>query len=471
MERTFSAAAPVQSRLHTAGAVCAGALTLVWPALLNRYPLLYPDSVEYVEDGRKVLHGLLHGPDPHLGGMRSPLYSLAILPLHCGRTPWPVLVLQALVMAYVLWLVVRAVALHTTVLRYVALVAALSLLTSASWYASLLMPDVFGAAAYLGMLLLVFAREALSRWEQVSLAAIVLFGLTAHITHLMLGLVLGAVLVLLYAVLRRGAMRACGCGVVIVAALLLFAVIAQTAANKRLYGVWALNVKRPPYLMARMVADGPAREYLQAHCTELHWAVCARAARLPNDNNVFLWEHAGPWADADEAAQDEIRREQMPLALATVRTFPREVIASTLRGTWEQLLDFGVDDFDTNTYLEDSLDNAMPGARARYMRSLQARNAVPSGVFTRIQQMTVAISLVVLAFVAPWLWRRRGRAPEQILLWMAALLLPLLVVNAMITGPVSEVDSRFEARVIWVAPLLAMLAVMLWREQRQHRSD
>jgi hypothetical protein len=40
------------------GAVLGGALLLTWPAAYNRYPLLYPDSMGYLKNGRLVARAL-----------------------------------------------------------------------------------------------------------------------------------------------------------------------------------------------------------------------------------------------------------------------------------------------------------------------------------------------------------------------------------------------------------------------------
>src|ERR1017187_2140454 len=180
----------VSARIGRGLAVAAGAALLTWPAILNRYPLMYPDSVSYLGDGRGIARALfLH----RLGvsAMRSEFYSLGIFPFHWNLTPWPIVAWQALLTSWVLWLTLRSILPHRTARRFAAtfliLVALLSLLTSVSWYVSLPMPDILGPLLYLAIYLLVFARETLSRDERWSLSALAFWAITAHSTHLMLG--------------------------------------------------------------------------------------------------------------------------------------------------------------------------------------------------------------------------------------------------------------------------------------------
>src|ERR1700761_9526875 len=90
-------------------AVCAGALMLCWPAWLSGYPLLYPDSMSYIGDGRPVAAELFLHHARTCYAMRSEIYSLGIFFAHWNWSAWPVVVLQALIVSYVLRLTVRSI--------------------------------------------------------------------------------------------------------------------------------------------------------------------------------------------------------------------------------------------------------------------------------------------------------------------------------------------------------------------------
>jgi hypothetical protein len=122
----------LNSAVGRAPAVIAGALAMCWPALWNGYPLLYPDSISYVDDGRGVLQALLHR-GTGFAGMRSEMYSLGIYLVHWKRSPWPVVGMQALIVAWVVWLVVRALLPRRPVLAYLAIIVALAGMCWGPW--------------------------------------------------------------------------------------------------------------------------------------------------------------------------------------------------------------------------------------------------------------------------------------------------------------------------------------------------
>jgi hypothetical protein len=114
-----------------------GAMMLLWPALLNRYPILNPDSLGYIFSGRLILQALLAPHTTVAFEARAEFYALALYALECGsRTLWPIVFFQAFLCSWILWLTVRVFApANTTTCFFVTLVP-LALMTGLSWQAS-----------------------------------------------------------------------------------------------------------------------------------------------------------------------------------------------------------------------------------------------------------------------------------------------------------------------------------------------
>ena len=443
-------------------AVLLGALFMAWPAIYNGFPLLYPDSMTYLDDGRVVAKAVLLHEFSDYYGMRSLIYSLGILPWHWNITPWPIVALQRMLVAFILWLVVRAILPRYTTVAYLSLVSLLGLFTSVSWYSSLVLPDILGPLVYLSFYLLVFARETLSRSERIALYLIAWWGITAHATHFILAagmcLLLPVMLVFEREPIRR-ILRSTGEVVIVV----LLAAAAQLALHGFLYGHPSLNGEPPPYLMARIIADGPGRWYLEKNCGQLKWTICGRVHNLPDDPDNFLWAPDGVWQTASDIEQAQLVREEMPFVLATLRAYPRQQISRSAVNVWTQLNNFGLSDLGPSPWVLDEFGQVMPDARSSYQRSRQARNAIPLELISDIQYWTIIASLGAMVVFIPLLGRR---TPIR-LLELGVVIGSMIIVNGLVTGSLSMPDDRYECRVIWLVPLLAGLFVSGWLSQRQ----
>jgi len=429
--------------------VMVAALLLCWPAIYNRYPLLFPDSISYIGGGSRIARVLfLHQLSADYG-MRSLVYSLTLQPFHWNLTLWPIVLLNALITAWILWLVVRAILPRHTVAYYLGIVAILSAFTSASWYVSLIMPDILGPALYLAIYLLVFARDTLSKTEHIPLAVIACLATASHATHLMLATILcaGLIVLLVFRPMRRHTR-----GIAEVAAILTIAALTQIALNAYLYNQPTLDARRPPYLMARILGDGTGRDYLQHHCSDHQWLLCDHLANLPTTDDEFLWAEGSIWSTATEGQQQQLRREELPFVLATLRAYPRQQLSHSLDNAWQQLINFDIHDFDSNTWMDAALPTVLPGAAAPYSRSRQARTALPEDLFSTLHFWTVVISLPAILIALAL--RRNTR-----LLTLTLLILPAVAANAALTGILSDLDGRYQARVVWLIPLLALLAI------------
>jgi hypothetical protein len=436
--------------------VLAGALLMIWPALYNGFPLLYPDSMTYLGDGPVLARKIFLHQSSIYYGMRSFFYSLGILPFHWNAIAWPIIAAQAFLTAYVLWLVVRSILPQRAVNCYLILIAGLSMLTSLSWYVSIVMPDILGPLLYLSFYLLVFARDTLSHRERLTVSSIACWAVTVHATHMILGVALWVVLLLVLLFQRQSKLRLVRAAKEM-GAVLVIAGVAQLALYGYISGTPSLNGERPPYLMARLVADGTGRRFLEQHCGEIRWTICSRVQNIAGDADHFLWDPDGGWGGASPTAQEEMRREEIPFVLATVRAYPREQFYKSMTAFLTQLQTFGIEDLDPSTWVADQFDEVLPAERAHYLASRQARDALHIEGFTAFQIWVVRSFLVLMIVL---LLVRRHLSPQLIGLSIVAVF--IVIANAFVTGTMSMVDERYGSRVIWMLPFLAGLIAMDW---------
>jgi hypothetical protein len=461
-QRDEARRAPNRTSLARAASILLGAMFMIWPAVFNRYPLLYPDSMTYLGNGSPVARALFLHQLSDYYGMRSFIYSVGILPFHWNATLWPVVALQALLTAYVIWLVVRSILPQRTLFWYLAIVAFLSLLTSASWFVSLIMPDILGPLLYLCIYLLVFARDTLWRPESVTVAGIACWAVASHATHLILAAGICLLLAALWAIFRRGFMFGRLKPLGEVAAIVIMAAVAQVALNSYLYGKPSLNGDRPPFLTARLIADGPGRWYLEQHCSETKFAGCGHLRELRADSDQFLWADDGVWKTSSTDAQEQMLREEIPFALATLRTYPRAQIFKSASNFWQQLSAFEIG-FDANDWMVQQFDEVLPSGKVRFLRSRQAVNDLPFDFLSMIQNWTVVASLALIVIFGALLWRRWTFR----LTGLALVIVPAVLANAFVTGVLSTVEDRYQSRVVWLVPFLAAILIFAWLANRR----
>jgi hypothetical protein len=445
--------------------VALAAFCLALPAFYNGFPILYPDSMTYLDDGHIVARALFLRNFSDYYGMRSLIYSLVILPFHWNRTAWPIVAMQCCLTAYLIWLVFRSIVPRLTGNYYLGLILLLSLVTSVSWCSSLILPDILGSLLYLALYLLAFAKETLSRLERWVLYFIVWWGVASHASHLIVSsalcLFLAVVLMLRRQPLRR-VFRTSGEAAVVIG----LAAASQLALNIYLYGQPSLNGERPPFPMARVIADGPGRWYLERNCKELNWSICNHVHSLTADPDNFLWAPDGIWQSATDDEQADMLSKEMPLVLTTLRAYPKAQLYRSSVNFWKQLITFGLDDLRPSSWLEDQFATVMPHALANYRRSRQARYSLSLRTFTTFQTWIVIASLGIIAFLSVTV--NRERSPE--LASLGIVISFVVIINAAITGVLSMPEDRFQTRVIWLVPLFAGLSVLSWLSNR-HAAD
>jgi len=155
-------------------------------ALWNRFPLVFYDTGGYLAEG---LEGAFL-PE------RSPVYSLLLSVTGAAISLWPVVILQAVMTAYLVALIARAEMDRLSLGQLILLGVVLMLATGIGWYVGQVEPDCMTALVVLGAYLLSFRSRFLGLAQSLLVAVITGLAVACHPSHL--GLMAGLLIVAVF---------------------------------------------------------------------------------------------------------------------------------------------------------------------------------------------------------------------------------------------------------------------------------
>lgn len=487
--------------------VIATAVALLWPAFINGGPFWFPDTSTYIrsadaaslvatgapsewsdrltlgKSGPLAIHSTTQDlirdreqlqPTRQIFQGRSIYYGFLIyLPMRLFG-PWGAIVLQALLTAAII------LSCGSTVLgevagrrRYWALaaLAGLVLFTPLPFYVSMLMPDIYSGLMVLALATILLFWRRLSRYKRATLIIACAAMASFHTTHLLLALIMAVLGTMLWLMGRIDWRAVLALGPVVVLAILgnvLFSAAVQHSLHR--------SPISPPFLSARLTAEGPGTDYLKQACAQHpdHWALCPYVAKLPLDSDSFLWSEnpkTGVFQLANDRQQRRMAHEDKRFALAVLGYDPGTTIEVSLRAAVIQLVSFDLLNFNYPKERITELETKYPPAIAQAIaRTRAARNSMPTG-FT--VAATIGSTIIALLGLIALLWptKRQGLAKGDPHAFYALLIVVLVVANAAICGGLSGPHARYQMRLIWLLPYAAaVLAAVQWTRSRRQDS-
>jgi hypothetical protein len=486
---------------------------LLLPAAWNGLPLMYPDTPTYLRGAETGLSALLGpgtltpwrgtdapaqdgAPPARAAGLSAPqegvvlagrsvYYGALLEAAHLAGSLWWAAAFQALCLAWLLYLLLVE-EWGLAMPAFLATTATLALATPAGLFTGLLMPDIFAGIAILATAWLLAGGAALRPGRRAALALLLLFALCAHASHL------ATVAVLLAAALAwrvgsalhqpeasRSALRyrPAAIGLAWVAACVVGAWLAEAAFSQAVTRAVGAPPLRLPHLTARGVDHGPGLAYLREVCPGLapseRWAACEFLDRYPMAWTDFLFEPdpaRGVFAPADPATKRRLSQEQAALAWQVLRHDPWGVLGGMAADVVRQLGLVHIDIWGLGPRELALYEGRVPPALMAAMQASRgAREPGWQALFSAITQTSAVASAVLLGVLA---WRsRRARRPAAagthldahadthpdvrtaaLTTWVLAGLLLNAAVCAVAAAPL----DRFQARVVWLLPLLAL---------------
>ena len=413
-------------------------------------------------------------------GARSPYYGIFLYTVAHRGTLWLLTAVQALVCAWMIFLLWRAIASEAPGWTYYALMAALSVGASLPWVASFAMPDIFAAVLIIAATLVLFYRRQLSRWEQIGVCGLLGVSLLFHGSHPLLMAALVVVGVGLGRWMKadkqtlRIYVRVAGAGIVA-------AMAALFVYGEAIYLHTGDHLRRPPFVMALVISDGPGRTYLRESCAKgAPWVICPfRNLPLKNSDQI-LWSAQPDTGVFNRLSYEDrvlMEKQEVDFVIATFVHHPVAQFIASMQDWGAQIGEF---------YVDDPLRRPMVFIMHKYWGKTNLvdllRGAGPCGQYgelcepkLRISQLEVVdntvVILSILGLVAALCQRQTllGALRRKAFDWSdpmsrasaACLFIAAAVVlNAGICGMIAGPFARYQARVIWLVPAETLLLAM-----------
>ena len=466
------------------------ALCLLWPALYNRQPFYFSDTSAYVRgadaaveritgfstawsqkyDPRAAPASDSDGPPAKATGWHESVSSIkdkAVLSgrsvyygalLYFGRLGgefWLTIFIQAVLLASALMLTLRTC--HCRGWFYFGLVTAVTCITTAPFYASFLMPDIFAALAILAFAVLIVAGRALRRLDYAFWFSLLAFSLLAHSAHVLLIAAMLTIAVATYFIRRQ---RTAVKGLVAVGLSLVVAILGEAAFSYGVTRMLGAPPIRPPFLMARVIDDGPGYDYLRATCPRSGFVVCRFVDRLPLPSDYFLWRgdpELGVFAASDAKIRRELSQEQLSFFLAVLSyDFWGQISAST-RNALRQASLIGLEEFNyPERKRAEFAAKLPPQTYSRMLRAAAYRETMPVHWPSMLSRGLAIAGFLYLVYVS---WRATRNAALRSLtsVRIAGFVVLGVVLNAAICGALSAPNHRYQARLVWLLPIIALI--------------
>jgi hypothetical protein len=466
-------------------------------------PTVFTDTDDYFAQGRgaaralkPVVEQILHLPrdldaedadlqaeadEDHTSmAARSPYYGILLYSAFEIGTLWLLAAIQSLIAAWTVFALTRGVTNAKGPRVYLSVMAGLALASTLPFFTGFGMPDVFAPLGAIATAALVLCWERYNRLEIAGLIAVITASLWFHTSHILLELCL---IVMTAAVLwwfrvgpRVIALRA-GVLMLIVASAVASDIGYHTVVKLRT----GEDLHRPPFLSARVLADGPGRVYLREACAKANPYVLCRFKNNPlDDSDEILWAD-DPARGIFNASKIDVRialeREEKAFVLQTILHHPLSQLLASLSNWFEQMSLVDLSEplrdpgyYFTNVYWKDtSLPSLIPGGHECLKHPRLCRPWISIDYALWLHSSVILLGAGFLIWrasrrdVRTLVMARRPLRPgsREALIAVAVVLGLAVVVNSAVTGILSGPFARYHARMVWIVPAVA--GITAWR--------
>jgi hypothetical protein len=435
------------SRIKASGLHFFAGLILCFTAFYNLYPLLYPDTGGYILSG----YGDLITKD------RPMFYGWFLRHTSMYETLWFTVIIQGMTVSYVLFESIKAVTKTSKPFAlYFFCLLVLVCFTGISVNVSMLIPDFFTPVVILSLFLLIFAHE--STWTTRILTFFIFaFSVSSHTSHL--PIVFGAMGLFTLAIFvkwrrtkeivyRIKHLLVTWTSIIVVS-------FSVPLSNYFLINSFSLSTTSHVFFMHKLHETGILTEYMNEYCGKRSYELCKYNGQIPWD---FLWDPASPLYKTGGWENSELEYKRMIKDILNTPKYRKRYIVKSLVNSCKVFFSFDIDNpgrQDENSAPYQPIQKYFNHSIYEFWSASQQSGRLNFNLMSHFQTLLYLGSLL---FVVPLLVLRRFRQKiSRPALWFAFFVLAGMFCNALVSGFLASMSTRFQNRVCWLLPLAAML--------------
>lgn len=421
-----------------------GALILCIPALLNHFPFFYPDTGTY----------LVGGFNGETSEIRPIAYGLFMRLVSLRESLWFVVLVQGLIVSWSIHAFYRTFSKSLVSIWPVASIMLFTFMTGIGEVASMLMPDFLTPVMILCGAILLYGG-LLSWWRLALVGALMWLAIASHHSNgyifFILLIINSAIRLIIYwkhktlfFPVRR---------MLLVVGLALAGYFTIPFLHWSVSGEFYWSKAKSVFITNRVNEMGLLKPFLRKNCPGHDYRLCASIEEIPVD---LLWGLNSPLAKSGGFAANDEEYGRMLKDFFRQPYFVRKFLIKTLENgiiqffTIEGTFIFKEQD---DGYAYAVMKQTWPEYEGAIYRSHQYWNRWSSEVTQVLQRFLVYGSFLFFLFYFVFGSSQRFTLTQRNIVGFVML---ALLINAMVCGGISMVDVRFQYRVVWLVPFLAL---------------
>ena len=155
--------------------------------------------------------------------------------------------------------------------------------------------------------------------------------------------------------------------------------------------------------------------------------------------------------------------EDTRFAMAVWKAFPLRQSFAMMKNSIEQMLMFGADGLNQGCFDQSDCWDSLPNTfRDQLRRSLSGRSLWPNALVTMVHYAIVLAAVLLLVLKSRAVLRAAPEEGRVLICWLVLFCVAMAICDVL-GGAISEPQYRYQGRLMWILPFLAMMALLLDR--------